>query len=113
MRPLYPERVLAADAGTVTLAASRLAAQPGTWGLRWAGGLAVVGPVTRCSRAGWSVRCSAAPVPPAGHRAVIDAGPYDPDPAARGLAFADVEVPTPLGPCPAWHVPGATATRGS
>ena len=35
LRPVYPERVLAADAGSVTLAATRLTAQPGLWGLRW------------------------------------------------------------------------------
>ena len=36
---------------------------------------------------------------------MLDTGPYDPDPAARGLGFAEVEVPTSLGPSPAWHVP--------
>ncbi|MFP5069335.1 alpha/beta hydrolase family protein [Pseudonocardia nantongensis] len=39
--------------------------------------------------------------------AVVDAGPFDPDPGARGLAFDDVAVPTALGPAPAWHVPPA------
>jgi dienelactone hydrolase len=105
VRPLYPERVLAADSETLTVAANRLMAQPGIWGLRWPDGLAVMGPVLR-TEPGRIVRSRlAGPVPAAGTAAVLDAGPYDPDPAARGLAFQEVAVATPLGPCPAWYVP--------
>ena len=43
IRTLYPERVLAADADTVTLAPGGLARQPGTWGLRWPTGFALEG----------------------------------------------------------------------
>ena len=39
IRPMFPERVLAADAETVTLAPGGLALQPGTWGLQWPDGL--------------------------------------------------------------------------
>jgi len=105
LRPVYPERVLAADADTVTLAASRLAAQPGIWGLRWPDGLAVIGPVASNRRRRIVRPLLHGPVPTAGTAAVLDTGPYDPDPAARGLDFADVEVPMPLGPSPAWQVP--------
>lgn len=115
LRPLYPERVLDADARTVTMAATRLTAQPGVWGLRWRGPqgtevLAVIGPVLSADRRRVVRRLLAGPVPPPGAAAVLDTGPYDPDPAARGLAFADVAVPTELGPCPAWHVPAAGDT---
>jgi uncharacterized protein len=104
-RPVFPERVLPAGPGTVALAATRLTRQPGTWGLRWEGGLCVIGPVDS-DRDGVVVR----PVlggtpPPPGSRAVLDTGPYDPDPAARGLEFVDIAIPTPLGPAPAWYVP--------
>jgi uncharacterized protein len=103
-RPVYPERVLAVDGTSVTLAATRLAAQPGTWGLRWPDGLAVVGPVT-ATRPGEVVRALlGGDVPPVG-AAVVDTGPYDPDPSARGLPFETVDVATPLGPAPAWLVP--------
>jgi pimeloyl-ACP methyl ester carboxylesterase len=109
---VYPERVLAVGGPdpTVTLAGSRLARQPGTWGLRWAEGLARVGPVVD-ARDGVVRRALLGgdrPVP--GSAAVLDTGPYDPDPAARGLEFTDVEVPTPLGPAPAWLVPGGSDT---
>jgi uncharacterized protein len=104
-RPVYPERVLAVDGASVTLAATRLTTQPGTWGLRWTDGLAVMGPVT-ATRPGEVVRVLlGGDVPPAGAAAVLDTGPYDPDPAARGRAFETVEVATPLGPAPAWLVP--------
>jgi uncharacterized protein len=115
IRPVYPERVLGVGDDTVTLAASRLTTQPGTWGLRWArasGGdaLAVLGPVVAERRGAVERRLLAGPAPVAGCAAVLDAGPYDPDPAARGLPFEDVRVPGPLGPCPAWHVPAAGDT---
>lgn len=112
-RLIYPERVRAADPSTVTLEVSRLAAQPGVWGLRWADGLAQMGPAVQ-GRAGVVVRpLLGGPVPPVGAAAVIDAGPYDPDPGARGLDFTDVAVPTPLGPAPAWLVPAGGADRRS
>lgn len=107
----YPDRVLRADRHTVTLAESRLTAQPGHWGLRWPDGLAQVGPVT--VRTGREVvrELLAGPVPPVGP-VVMDTGPFDPDPAARGLPFDAVEVPTPIGPCPAWLVPGGDSAVG-
>ncbi len=107
LRAVFPERVLDAEGGTITLARSRLTEQPGIWGLRWAGGLAVMGPVAQV-RDGRVVRpLLDGPVPPAGAPAVLDAGPFDPDPSARGLRFDEVDVPTPLGPAPAWSVPAA------
>ncbi|MDN5919954.1 MAG: lysophospholipase [Pseudonocardia sp.] len=99
----FPERVLATTAGSVVLARSRLCAQPGVWGLRWDGGLAVLGPVLEQEGDRVVRQRREGPRPPVGP-AVIDAGPFDPDPAARGLAFAEVAVQTPLGPAPAWDV---------
>jgi len=101
----FPERVLHTGSGSVTLATSRLVRQPGVWGLRWAEGLAVVGGIEREDRRGVRRTLLAGPVPPEGP-AVVDAGPFDPDPAARGLPFDDVAIETPLGPAPAWFVPG-------
>lgn len=109
IRPVFPDRVLAAAEGTVTLAASRLTAQPGTWGLRWAdsdgSGLAVLGPVAAENRREVVRPLLAGDAPEPGTAVVLDAGPYDPDPSARGLRFEDVDVPGPLGSYPAWWVP--------
>lgn len=109
VRPVFPERVLAVSDGAVTLAANRLTAQPGTWGLRWAtdGGsaLAVLGPVAEENSREVVRPLLGGDHPEPGTVAVLDAGPYDPDPAARGLPFEDVDVPGPLGLYPAWFVP--------
>jgi dienelactone hydrolase len=109
VRPVFPERVLAVAGGAVTLAASRLTAQPGTWGLRWAtgggAGLAVLGPVAGENRREVVRPLLGGDSPEPGTAAVLDAGPYDPDPAARGLPFENVDVPGPLGSYPAWFVP--------
>ena len=104
VRPLYPERVLDGDAGTVTLAAGRFARQPGTWGLRWPEGVALVGPVAEADRRRVVRPLLAGPRPPVGARAVLDAAAFEPDPSARGLEFVDVDIAAPLGPCPAWYV---------
>lgn len=102
------DEVLRADEHEVTLRESRLSVQPGTWGLRFADGLAMVGPVLRVVD-GTVVRgLLRGPVPPPGP-AGLDPGPFDPDPGARGLAFSDVVVDTPAGQCPAWLVPGTGA----
>lgn len=102
---VYPEKVLAVGAEAVTLRRSRLTAQPGVWGLRWAGGLARVGPILDGDAATVVRTLEGGDVPPAGAPAVIDAGPFDPDPSARGLPFHDVVVDMPLGASPAWLVP--------
>lgn len=103
-RPEYSERVLAADGTTVTLAANRLTAQPGTWGLRWPTGLTVVGAVESTPHGGVVRSLLNGSMPPVGP-AMLDASLFDPDPAAVGLAYTTVDVQTPLGPCPAWLVP--------
>lgn len=106
-RLVLPERVVDAGDGTVTLRRSRLVEQPGVWGLRWADGLSVMGPVLRTERDVVVRALDEGPVPAPGTAAVVDTGPYDPDPGARGLAFTEVAIPTPLGPAPAWSVPAA------
>jgi alpha-beta hydrolase superfamily lysophospholipase len=108
-QPVFPETVLAADASRVALSPTRLAGQPGIWGLRWAGGLTRLGPVLRRHADRVDRPLLGGPVPPAGTRATIDLGPFDPDPGSRGLAFREVHVATPLGPAPAWFVPADAA----
>ncbi|MFD1235072.1 alpha/beta hydrolase family protein [Pseudonocardia benzenivorans] len=107
-RLVWPEQVLASDGHTVTLRRSRLVEQPGVWGLRWAEGLAVMGPIARVEKDRVVRELLEGPVPAPGTRAAVDTGPYDPDPGARGLEFTEVAVSTPLGPAPAWSVPGAS-----
>lgn len=107
-RASFPERVLGTTDRSVVLARSRLCAQRGVWGLRWDGGLAVLGPVLEQDRHRVVRERREGPRPPVGP-AVIDAGPFDPDPGARGLDFTEVVVHTDLGPAPAWDIPPAPA----
>ncbi|MEV1293038.1 alpha/beta fold hydrolase [Pseudonocardia sp. NPDC049635] len=109
--PGRPERVLRAGPGVVELAANRLSLQPGVWGLRGPAGLSVVGPVLDRSRRRVTRELRAGPVPETGP-AVLDAGPFDPDPSARDLPFDDVVVRTPVGPAPAWDVPAPAWSDG-
>jgi alpha-beta hydrolase superfamily lysophospholipase len=106
-RPVFPERVLAADANTVMLTANRLTLQPGIWGLRWADGLGVIGPVLTAHRREVVREWLGGPVPAPGTPAVLDTGPYDPDPSGRGLDFEIVAVPGPLGDYRGWWIPAA------
>jgi hypothetical protein len=123
----YPDRVVAVRDGEAWLSPGRWAEQPGEWGLRWPGGLARVGPVLgspgeqQSSEGhvlgplpgvpGGVVRrpLRPGPVPPVGP-VMVDAGLFDPDPSAHGLAFETVPVPAPLGDCPAWLVPATGST---
>jgi pimeloyl-ACP methyl ester carboxylesterase len=106
---VYPDRVAAVDTSTVTLADSHLTRQPGTWGLQWDNGHALIGPTVGRTAAGL-VRPLLAGRPPApGTVVVMDASAYL-DPAARGLTVELVEVPTALGDAHAWFMPGGSDT---
>lgn len=107
---VFPERVVSVTHDSVALAASRLALQPGVWGLRWPGGLARIGPVVDVGPGGVRRPLLGGDRPAPGAATVLDTGPFDPDPGSRGLAFVDVDVPTPLGPAPAWLVPAGSDT---
>jgi alpha-beta hydrolase superfamily lysophospholipase len=132
LRPLrvikYPETALSVREGEVRLVPSRWTMQPGTWGLRWSGGVAVVGspvadpaPESPVSDANGSpvdtgmapvrrpLLALTGPIPPPGTPVAMDAGPYD-LPSDLGLAAKTVWVPTPLGDCPAWLVPATGST---
>ncbi|MFP5021157.1 alpha/beta hydrolase family protein [Pseudonocardia phyllosphaerae] len=108
-KPGLPERVLHGGPDAVTLRRTRLSAQPGVWGLRSPAGLSVVGEVLRRDRQVVVRRLLDGPEPAEGP-AVLDVGPFDPDPGDRGLGFSEVEIPTELGPAAAWDVPAPTGS---
>lgn len=105
----YDLRVAAADADTVRLTRTADSARPGTFGLAWPGGAALVGNVLRDDAP--VTRLLLGPGPPTGSPARLVTAVWDGDPhSARGLAFSEVDVPDPLGPMPAWYVAGTRAT---
>jgi hypothetical protein len=114
----FPDELLTVREGLASFVRSPFTGQPGRWAVRWADGSgevargvvgppltdgrapdgrARVGPVRRMWLEG--------PVPTDGAQVIFDAGLYDPDPDAHGLAFTEVAVQTALGECPAWFVP--------
>lgn len=86
--------------------------RPGVYGLDWQGGHAVVGAIVRSdddtvTRRLRSVRGYLAPE----MGVAVDANVYTGDPRqAFGLPFAEVNVPSELGPMPAWSIPGKSDT---
>jgi len=127
----FPDELLTVREGLASFVRSPFTAQPGRWAVRWADaagalqrgvvgppltegtptadgrapdGRPRVGPVRRLWLEG--------PVPPNGAQVIFDAGLYDPDPSAHGLAFSEVVVHSPLGECPAWFVPAALPGAG-
>jgi pimeloyl-ACP methyl ester carboxylesterase len=95
--------------GRIELRRSEAASRPGYYGLIWQGGHAVVGPVESegpetVSRRLTRVRGYLVPGIDTGLETTVFAGnPSE----ALGLPFRTVGVPDPLGPMPAWVIPGA------
>jgi alpha-beta hydrolase superfamily lysophospholipase len=89
--------------------------RPGVYGLAWEGGHAIVGPVLgentdRVTRRLSDVHGFLAP----GIDAGIDSNVYFGDPQETlGLPYRAVDVPSQLGPMPAWEIPAASRRGAS
>lgn len=109
----YELTVEAVDDATVTLPLREATEQPGTWGLQWEGGQAVLGEVidtddTTVTRALDAVLFGELTE---GTQARIDKWTFRDDPeTGLGLDFENVEVPTDLGDMPAWYLPNTSDT---
>lgn len=100
----------AVSKGRIELAKDDATRRPGRYGLSWQSGHAVVGPILaegeetvtrRLSR----VRGYLEPGTPAG----LESNVYSGNPReALGLPYREVDVPSELGPMPAWLIPGRT-----
>ncbi len=106
----YKLRVLAVHGATVTLPRNVGTERPGTYGLAWRGGSAVLGAITAETASGVTRRIQgSAPAAGTGTRLETDVWLTDPR-AARGLAYTDVSYLSSLGRMPAWYVPGSKRT---
>ncbi|MCD0443385.1 alpha/beta hydrolase [Glycomyces sp. A-F 0318] len=109
----YDVTVEAVDGTTVTLPRGKHTEKPGTWGLSWDGGQAIVGDIVESgedtvTRALDRVIYGDLA---AGTRVRVDTYAYRDDPsAALGLEYTTVDIPTELGDMPAWRLPGDEAT---
>jgi pimeloyl-ACP methyl ester carboxylesterase len=109
----YGLTVAAVDETTVTLPLNDATERPGSWGLQWENGQAVLGEVvaadeTTVTRTLESVLFGQLT---AGTAARIDKWTFRDDPkTGLGLDFTTVDIPTDLGDAPAWLVPAEGST---
>jgi alpha-beta hydrolase superfamily lysophospholipase len=95
----------------ITLSRSKTSERPGTYGLTWQGGHAILGAIMSkgpetVTRRLTDVRGFLA----AGMEVGIESNVYAGNPhEARGLRYRSVGVPDPLGPMPAWSIPASPA----
>lgn len=105
--------VEAVDAETVTLPRDKHTEKPGTWGLAWEDGQALIGGIVdedddSVTRALDRVIFGDLTE---GTKVRVDTYAYAGDPqTALGIAFEEVQVPTDLGDAPAWFIPGERDT---
>jgi len=108
----YPQRVRAVGPGTVTLPPATSSRLLGRYRLEWRGGTALLSEVLRDDRHG-VVRVMTEPQGTplhAGTRTrMTDVYRGDPR-SALGVAYDELRLPSPLGPMPAWLVPGTRST---
>lgn len=99
----------------ITLTRSETSERPGSYGLTWQSGHAIVGPIVDAdantvTRRLDRVRGYLVPSTEAGFETNVYAGnPRE----GRGLSYRNVAVPDPLGPMPAWLIPTAPEARAS
>jgi pimeloyl-ACP methyl ester carboxylesterase len=104
----------AVSPGQIELKRSDTSARPGVYGLVWEGGHAEVGPVLRegadrVTRRLADVHGFLVP----GLDAGIDSNVYFGNPRETlGLPFHSVDIPSELGPMPAWEIPAPTQPGG-
>lgn len=101
-------RVEALPPGQIILARNEDSERPGTYGLDWTGGHAIVGAIVAADTGTVTRRLRALHGYLAAEMDVgVEANVYAGDPEqALGLPFDEVKVPDELGPMPAWSVPG-------
>lgn len=108
----YALEVIAVDAGSVTLPYTPDTRQPGRAALQWPGGYGLLGDILASPPEGERRSLSHRVGVPlrTGMRARIKRHAVEGDPRlAFGMAFDELSVPGPLGPLPAWLVPGGPA----
>jgi alpha-beta hydrolase superfamily lysophospholipase len=112
-RPGYPDVSLGPTSvnGVSSVALQKAAdtTDNGSWALLWDGGWAQVGEVLSDSDGKVERRLLKGQAPPAGTHVRFTPQMWPGDPkSALGLDFRTVDVPTELGPAPAWLTPGGS-----
>jgi uncharacterized protein len=106
----YSLRVLAFHGNTIELTRADSTLRPGRYGLVWHGGRALVGTIISSDQNGVIRRVSGNTTGlKVGSDARIDGSVYA-SPGAFHIRYRTVNVPDPVGPMPAWYVPGKRST---
>lgn len=106
----YSQRVLAFTGDTVTITRTVNTIRPGTYRLQWRGGQAMLGTIVAQNTRGVTRNVSGNTTGlTVGTPVHFDGFIYS-SPAALGLPYRTVKVPDPLGPMPAWFIPGTSTT---
>ncbi len=109
-RATYSLQVLALHGSTVEIPRTENTVRPGTYRLQWHGGQIKLGDIVSISREGVVRRFSgSAGGLTVGTHVHFDGFIYS-LPAALRLTYQTVNVPDPLGPMPAWYIPGKRST---
>lgn len=109
-RLTYSQRVLALHADTVTINRTGDTVRPGTYRLQWRGGQAMLGAIVSKDAQSVTRKITGNTTGLAVGKPVHFDGYIYNSPAALGLPYRTVKVPDPLGPMPAWLVPGKGTT---
>lgn len=107
----YPLKIRALSANTVTLTRTADTERPIPLSFVWPDGHARLGAVLHQDRATVEREIHVdRGTPRPGVRGYSSGYVYEGDPGTRDLQFTDVTVPGPLGPLPAWFLPGHSDT---
>jgi uncharacterized protein len=98
--------------GRVTLEQTKASKRPGVYGLDFKDGHAIAGPIVATGDGTVTRRVRAVKGPlNVGSKVAIDPDVYEGDPQqALGVRFRSLAYPDPLGPMPAWFIPGESTT---
>src|SRR4030095_10587460 len=105
------QRVLAHTDSTITLATTPKARRPGNWAIVWPGGLGRIGPLISVTDDRVVTRFTVLEGTPPDSTARLSGFAFDADPWTWfGLHYDEVQVPSRVGPLPAWRIPGTDST---
>lgn len=106
----YSQRVLALTRDTITITRTDDTMRPGMYRLQWRGGQVLLGSIVSINAGAVSRHFTGSTAGLSVGTPVHFDGYIYTSPTELGLPYQNVKVPDPLGPMPAWFIPGASKT---